>query len=101
MLDKELIDFLLSGSHMDLQDAMLARLAEERNRFKELREILELWMDEAVQARLLAWFNTHGEELAARLNTPCPPKPETLSPQPFRLPSARNTGNRKTWRKLR
>lgn len=99
--DDELIAFLLSGSHRDVQDAMLTHLTEERNRFKELRECLESWMEEAVQARMLAWFNAHGEELAARLNAPSPPKPETLSPQPFRLPSARNICNRKTWRKLR
>jgi|SRR5579872_5138691 len=96
----ELIGFLLSGSHRDLQDAMLKHLAEERNRAKELKGLVEEWLEEAVQARMLAWFNAHGEELAARLNAPSLPKPETLSPQPFRLPSARNC-NRKTWRKLR
>lgn len=94
----ELIAFLLSGSRRDLQDAMLAHLAEERNRLKELRELLDVWIEEAARARMLAWFVAHGEELAARLNAPGPPLPEAPSPQPFRLPAA--IRSRKNWRKL-
>ena len=96
----DLIAFLLSGSRTGLQNAMLGRLADSRNRRKEIIELLDLWVEETALAALYQWFAAHGEELAARLNAPCPPKPEAFSPQPFRLPSAIKH-NRKTWRKLR
>jgi len=97
--NEDLIAFLLSGSRASLQDAMLARLADSRNRRKELTELLDLWVEETALAAVYQWFVAHGEELAARLDAPCLPRGDAPSPQPFRLPSA--IRNRKTWRKLR
>ena len=70
--DSELIPFeyLLSGSKTSLENAMLRRLADARNRQKELTELLNMWAELRAQAMLLQWFLAHGDELMGSVTKP-------------------------------
>jgi hypothetical protein len=66
--DKQLLAFLLSGSRITLQDAMLAHLAAAQNARKQALEALELWIEESVNAELLSWFLANEGQLRAGLD---------------------------------
>jgi hypothetical protein len=63
-------EYLLGASKCSLENAMLRRLADERNRRKELMELLDAWAERRAEALLLSWFLTHGEALAGSLTAP-------------------------------
>lgn len=71
---------------------MLAHLAAAQNASKQVREALELWLEENLKAELLSWFLANEAELRAGLDIfKLPKKP----PQPVR----RMIGvRRKHWR---
>ncbi len=46
-------EYLLSGSQRSLENVMLNRLAEARNRQKELLELLDKWAERRAEAMLL------------------------------------------------
>ena len=101
MDEKTLIEFLLSGSRVALKDAFLRGMAEERNKRKEIGDLLESWAEERAQLIALEFFLMHGEELAARLVAA--PAEATLPAQPFALPKRAPLPKRppRNWRRLR
>lgn len=64
------LEYLLTGSETSLQNAMLARLADAKNRRKEIIELLDKWVEKEAEAMLLQWFLEHGEALAGSLVRP-------------------------------
>lgn len=70
--DPELIafEYLLGASKSSIENAMLNRFADERNRRKELVELLEKWAERRAEALLLRWFLRHGDALMGSLTRP-------------------------------
>ncbi len=58
-------EYLLGGSQRSLENVMLNRLADARNRQKELIELLDKWAERRAEAMLLEWFLKHGDALMA------------------------------------
>lgn len=86
-------EYLLGGSKTSLENAVLVRLADERNRRKELLELLEKWAERRAEAMLLRWFLDHGDELVGSLTgspiteikrMPAGEKPGPISATAFR-----------------
>jgi len=103
MDEKQMVDFLLNASKTDLQDAMLKRLAEVSEKRKELSDLLNEWVEQAAEARLINWFLLHGEELAAKLGAPASLVGKdllALPSHPFALPQRASLRREsKSWRK--
>lgn len=88
------LEYLLGGSKTSLENAMLNRLADERNRRKELVELFEKWAERRAQAMLLRWFLEHGNELMGSVTRsatvteikrlPAEKKPSPISAGDFR-----------------
>lgn len=97
MLDKEFMDFLLTGSQTTLKSAFLKHLGECRNRRKEIAESLDALVEENAVLIAIEWFIAHGHELAGKLGEGRPSPRPLSSPPPFRLPRAFNKP--RTWRK--
>ena len=85
------LEYLLDCSRESLRDFRLARLNASANTRRDLRELLDRWIEEAVLALLAEWFETHGEELIIRAaESPSLPertarneKPQPLTRRPF------------------
>jgi hypothetical protein len=58
-------EYLLNGSERSMQNVLLSRLADARNRQKDLVELLEKWAERRAEALLLEWFLKHGDALMA------------------------------------
>src|SRR5690348_5967646 len=98
MEENKLIDFFLSGSRVTLKAAFLKHMSEERNKRKEIGDLLESWAEEKAQLIALEFLLAHGEELAAKIAEP-PEAKSKLPAQPFALPKRVNL--KRNWRKLR
>jgi len=96
-MQKEIIDFLLTGSRSTLKAAFLKRLAEENNLRKQIGELLEAWAEERADLKLLEFILVNGAELSARLGEKQERSALPLPAQPFTLPKAFNKP--RTWRK--
>ena len=57
------LEFLLGGSETSLENVLLNRLADVRNRRKEIIELLDSWAERQAEAMVLEWFLKHGAEL--------------------------------------
>lgn len=61
-----IVKFIMDNSKMDLRDAALRRTANCSKRREELEEflkdLLEEWVQEAVEAKIFDWFAEHREE---------------------------------------
>lgn len=64
------VAYLLETSDVGLQNALMQRLAAASVKRKELREILDEWVQEEAVALLFKWFLRHGDEIAALLTSP-------------------------------
>ena len=64
------VAYLLETSDVGLQNALMQRLAAASIKRKELREILDEWVQEEAVALLFKWFLRHGDEIAALLTAP-------------------------------
>lgn len=67
--DSKLIafEYLIGGSKTSLENAWLNRLADARNRRREILQFLDQWAEREAEALLLEWFLKHGEELMGSL----------------------------------
>lgn len=57
------VDFLLNGSKLSMEEAMLRRLADASCRRKQLLELLDLLVECQAEVLLLEWFMEHGNAL--------------------------------------
>lgn len=111
-LDKELMNFLITGSRGSLKQAFLTAMGERSSLRKEISDKLDALREVEAQLIALEWFIGHGEELAGKLETrpdgavTAELRPPLPSSQPFALPRAfnrRGSSTRETarnWRKL-
>ena len=58
-------EYLLTGSQRSLENVLLNRLADARNRQKELIELLEKVAERRAEVLLIEWFLKHGDALMA------------------------------------
>jgi hypothetical protein len=65
--DALLLEYLLGCSETSMQNVLLNKLNDARNRQKELTELLERWAEVRAEALLFEWFGKHGPELMARV----------------------------------
>jgi len=64
------IGYLLETSDIGLQNALMQHLAAASVKRKELRILLEEWIQEEAIALVFKWFLEHGHEIAALLTSP-------------------------------
>src|SRR5690348_7339391 len=60
-----LLEALLTGSRATLRSYRLAEMNAEAEARKDLREVIEEWVEHAALVRLAAWIEEHGAKIAA------------------------------------
>lgn len=64
------LQYLLECSQHRLKTFMLAKLNRSTNHRKDVRDVLEKWVEERALALLAEWLLTHGAEILAMAGNP-------------------------------
>lgn len=64
------LEYLLECSQGRLKSFLLAKLNRSANHRKDVRDLLDKWVEERALALLSEWLLAHGAELLAKLGAP-------------------------------